>query len=161
MEAITGRFLRFIRDHHLCAPGEPILLAVSGGSDSMMLADLFLQTGFKVGVAHCNFALRGADSDRDEAFVRDFCEKQGVPFYTVRFDTEAFARSRKISIEEAARELRYGWFEETRRAGGYTFVATAHHLNDNIETLIFNFFRGTGIHGLHGIRLKQGKIIRP
>lgn len=162
MEAnTTDRFIRYIKDHHLCNKGERILLAVSGGSDSMMLTDLFLRTGFEVAVAHCNFKLRAADSDADEAFVKAFCETKGVPFYVTRFETGIVAAEEKISIEEAARKLRYAWFEDIRQGNGYTFIATAHHLNDNVETLLFNFFRGTGIHGLHAIAPKQGKIIRP
>lgn len=161
MEATTARFLTFIRDHHLCTRDDRVLVAVSGGSDSMTLVDLFLEAGFRIGVAHCNFTLRDADSDADEAFVRTFCQGKGLPFSTVRFDTRAFAHSRGMSVEEAARVLRYEWFEEIRRTEGYVFVATAHHADDNIETLLFNFFRGTGIHGLHGIPVKQGRIIRP
>ncbi|MGH2645565.1 MAG: tRNA lysidine(34) synthetase TilS, partial [Chitinophagaceae bacterium] len=158
---IKERFLVHIRNEHLCNKGERILLAVSGGADSMMMAQLFLDSGFSMGIAHCNFQLREQDADRDELLVKEFSIKNNIPFYSIRFETEAFAAKEKLSIEEAARVLRYEWFEKIREHNHYTFIATAHHQNDNIETLLFNFFRGTGMHGLHGIPVKQGKIIRP
>lgn len=158
---IADRFNQFIGEQHLCPPGARILLTVSGGSDSMTLADLFCQRGDDIGVAHVNFQLRGADSTRDEAFVKSFCEARNIPFFVTRFDTKAFAGTARISIQEAARVLRYDWFEKIRVENGYALIATAHHLNDHIETLLINFFKGSGIHGLHGIPLKNGKIIRP
>lgn len=137
------------------------MLAVSGGGDSMMMCDLFLQNGFNIGIAHCNFQLRGTDSDNDEKFVQEYAEKMNAPYYIVSFDTNEYAAEQKVSIEEAARALRYAWFEEVRKENDFTFIATAHHLNDHIETLLLNFFKGTGIHGLHGIPVKRDKIIRP
>jgi tRNA(Ile)-lysidine synthase len=158
---VLSAFRKHIHENHLCNKGEKILLAVSGGADSMMMADLFIKEGFSTGIAHCNFQLRGEDSDRDELLVKNFSLKNNIPFYQIRFETETFALEEKLSIEEAARILRYEWFEKIRAHNQYLFIATAHHLNDNNETLLFNFFRGTGIHGLHGIPVKQGKIIRP
>lgn len=154
-------FEKYINDNHLCNKGDKILLAVSGGADSMMLADLFLKEGVSTGLAHCNFQLRGNDADKDELLVKMFSLRHHIPFYSIRFETTNFAEENKLSIEEAARILRYEWFEKIREHNQYSFIATAHHQNDNNETLLFNFFRGTGIHGLHGIPVKQGKIIRP
>ncbi len=160
-EQINSRFLEFIREKHLVQKGDRLLLAVSGGSDSMVLSDLFYSAGFELGIAHCNFKLRGADSDRDELFVKKFALEKEIPFYVKVFDTKGYAAKRHISIEVAARELRYAWFEKIRKQFGYTSIATAHHQNDNVETLLLNFFKGTGIRGLHGIRPRNGKIIRP
>ncbi|MGH2644640.1 MAG: tRNA lysidine(34) synthetase TilS, partial [Chitinophagaceae bacterium] len=154
-------FRKHIKDNHLCNKGEKILLAVSGGADSMIMADLFIKEGFSIGIAHCNFQLRGQDADKDELLVKTFSLKNNVPFYSIRFETKTFAEENKLSTEEAARILRYKWFEKIREHNTYHFIATAHHQNDNNETLLFNFLRGTGIHGLHGIPVKQGKIIRP
>lgn len=160
-KTIEERFIQFIKENHLCQKGDKLLLAVSGGSDSMVMCDLFIRNGFNIGLAHCNFQLRAGDANRDENFVKQYAEKKYIPFFSIRFDTEAFSQKNKISIQQAARELRYNWFEQIRQQHQYTFIATAHHLNDNIETLLLNFFKGTGIHGLHSIPLKQGKIIRP
>jgi tRNA(Ile)-lysidine synthase len=160
-KTIEERFIQFIKEKHLCQKGDKLLLALSGGSDSMVMCDLFIRNGFNIGLAHCNFQLRAGDADRDENFVKQYAEKKNVPFFSIRFDTEGFSQKNKISIQQAARELRYNWFEQIRQQHQYTFIATAHHLNDNIETLLLNFFKGTGIHGLHGIPVKQGKIIRP
>lgn len=158
---LAERLSNFIAGEHLAAPGDRILLTVSGGSDSMTLADLFSQCSFEYGVAHCNFQLRGEDSLRDEAFVRNYCEQAGIPFYGIRFDTTAYAAQKHLSIQEAARELRYGWFEEVRVREGYAWIATAHHRTDHVETLLLNFCKGSGIHGLHGIPVRNGRIIRP
>lgn len=158
---IQSAFRKHINDHHLCNKGDKILLAVSGGADSMTMADIFIKEGFSTGIAHCNFQLRGDDADRDELLVKTFSLKNNIPFYSIHFETKSFSEEKRLSIEEAARILRYAWFEKIREHHGYTFIATAHHQNDNNETLLFNFFRGTGIHGLHSIPVKQGKIIRP
>lgn len=127
----------------------------------MMMCDLFLNNGYDIGIAHCNFQLRGTDSDSDEEFVRQYAKERNVPYYVARFDTRDYAAEQKVSIEEAARALRYPWFEQIREENDFDFIATAHHLNDHIETLLLNFFKGTGIHGLHGIPVKRGRIIRP
>ena len=139
-----------------------VLLAVSGGIDSMYMLhrapDLF--PGASLAVAHCNFRLRGAESDGDEAFVRAECEKAGLTLFVKRFDTSAHASANGISIEMAARELRYAWFRELCREHGFDAVATAHNANDNAETLILNLLRGTGTKGLRGIP-DHGSIVRP
>lgn len=131
----------------------PVLLAVSGGIDSMCMAELFasLEDPVPFVIAHCNFKLRGSESDGDEQFVRQWAEDHGVKCHVAHFDTEPIARSRGISIEMAARELRYAWFEELCQAHGYKAVAVAHNANDNAETLILNLLRGAGIHGLSGM----------
>jgi tRNA(Ile)-lysidine synthetase, N-terminal domain len=139
-----------------------ILLAVSGGIDSMYLAnrapDLF--PGARFAVAHCNFALRGAESDGDEDFVRDWCARHGLKCFVRRFDTAGFAAEHGISIEMAARELRYDWFAQLLREGGFEAVAVAHNADDNAETLILNLLRGTGTRGLRGMGDRDG-IVRP
>ncbi len=140
---------------------EPTLLAVSGGLDSMVMAHLYLEIGRAFAVAHCNFKLRGKASDEDELFVQGFCKKNNIPCFTTPFDTEAVAKARKQSIQLVARNLRYEWLERVRKENGYEWIATAHHLNDSIETALYNFAKGTGIRGLSGIPLENGKIIRP
>jgi tRNA(Ile)-lysidine synthase len=140
--------------------GDKILLAVSGGIDSVVMTHLFHQSGISFGIAHCNFQLRGNDSDLDESFVKNIAEKLKVPFHSKRFDTSEFAAQNKLSVQMAARQLRYKWFEELL-SRGYRFVATAHHSNDNAETILLNLVRGTGIAGVHGIPAISGKIIRP
>lgn len=158
---MTDEFRSFIKNNHLFESDERILLAVSGGIDSMTMAHLFLNSGMQHGIAHCNFSLRGTESDMDEAFVRDFAEKNNFPFYSIRFGTKEYARERKVSVQMAARELRYEWFEKIRKDYHYDLIAIAHNLNDNIETLLINLVRGTGLTGLSGIRPKDNFIIRP
>jgi tRNA(Ile)-lysidine synthase len=137
------------------------LLAVSGGMDSVVMAELFHLLGFPFAIAHCNFQLRGEESDGDEAMVKSLAYKYQAPFYTKRFDTAAYVKDKKVSVQVAARELRYAWFEEIRSAHRYDYIATAHHLNDNIETVLYNFIKGTGIKGLRGMQVKQDRLIRP
>lgn len=158
---ILDRFAAFVKSEELCQPGDRILLAVSGGMDSMLLLHLFSSAGYALGVAHCNFALRGDDSDADEQLVRDTANRLGVPCHVRRFDTEGYATANGISIQMAARDLRYAWLEETREAGGYACIAVAHHLNDSLETALINWVRGTGLAGMVGILPKRGKVIRP
>ncbi len=141
--------------------GKPLLLAVSGGSDSMVMAHLFLQAGLPFAVAHCNFCLRGKEADLDEALVQKWCEAQNIRFHTIRFNTAAEAASRKTSIQETARNLRYEWLLRLLETQNYAALATAHHANDNAETLLMHLFKGTGISGMHGIPIINGKIIRP
>ncbi len=155
------RFQAFILDKKLFDKGDKVLLAVSGGTDSVVMADLFSECGYDFGIAHCNFKLRGEESDRDELFVKDLAKRKGVDFYTKEFDTRGFAEKNKLSIQMAARQLRYDWFDLLAGQGGYPCYASAHHLDDQIETFFINLFRGTGISGLHGIKPKQGKLIRP
>jgi len=145
----------------LAKPGTTTLLAVSGGIDSMVMADLFLAAGTPFAVAHCNFQLRGSEADLDEQLVTDWCQANGISFHVARFDTKARSQEWKKGIQETARILRYEWFEQIRAAHSYSKVATAHHANDNVETVLINLFKGTGISGLHGIRPHSGNIIRP
>lgn len=154
-------FLQFIQKKALFHPSDALLLAVSGGIDSVVMAHLFAQTSFNFAIAHCNFGLRGKASDEDEDFVRALAAAYEVPFYAERFVTEDFAAEEKISIEMAARELRYAWFGQLLKTEGYSYLATAHHLNDVLETILFNLGKGTGIAGLRGIPVKNDKIIRP
>jgi tRNA(Ile)-lysidine synthase len=154
-------FLKNIREHKIAKKGDRILAAVSGGIDSMVMADLLQKAGLLSGIAHCNFQLRGKESNLDEQLVRKFAEKTGVPFHSIRFATRVHARKKSISIEMAARELRYEWFRRIREEEGYSAVAVAHNMNDNIETLILNLVRGTGIAGLTGMKPDAGNIIRP
>ena len=138
-----------------------MLVAVSGGVDSVVLCHLCKLAGYDFGIAHCNFQLRGADSERDEQFVMAFAGKLDVPVHTIRFNTKQYAEEKKQSTQEAARELRYSWFETTISENGYDFILTAHHADDNIETVLMNFFRGTGVAGLTGIKPINEKIRRP
>lgn len=155
------QFLSFITTQHLCTPPDRVLLAVSGGKDSMAMLHLFHQAGFNIGVAHCNFKLRGADADKDEELVIETAQALHIPVYTTRFATQAYASENKISIQMAARELRYSWFEQMRQQHNYQHIAVAHHQNDAVETLLINLIRGTGIDGLGGPKPKNGYIIRP
>ncbi|NCA76211.1 MAG: tRNA lysidine(34) synthetase TilS [Alphaproteobacteria bacterium] len=156
----TG-FLSFIRKQDLFSPGDRILLAVSGGIDSVVMTHLFASAGYHFGIAHCNFSLRGEESDQDELFVKQLAVQHRVTIYTRRFNTEEYAGKKKISIQMAARELRYAWFEEIRQKNGYDLFATAHHRDDVVETILINLIRGTGFRGLQGIRPRSGKLIRP
>lgn len=158
---MINEFNKFISDNNLAKPEDKILLAVSGGIDSMVMAYIFQQQGYTTGVAHCNFTLRAKDSDKDEEIVRQFAEKYNTPFYSRRFDTKSFAKKNRISIQMAARELRYKWFEEIREDNLYDYIAIAHNLNDNIETLLINLIRGTGLAGMAGMKPSVNRIIRP
>jgi tRNA(Ile)-lysidine synthase len=160
-ELMLEGFLNNITRENLFMSGDKILLAVSGGMDSVAMVELFRRAGFNFGIAHCNFTLRGAEADADEAFVQSLAEKLKVPFYVKRFATQIHAREHGLSIQMAARELRYNWFEEIRTTCDYVYVATAHHGDDQIETFFINLLRVTGLSGLHGILPKQGAIIHP
>ncbi|MVT08165.1 tRNA lysidine(34) synthetase TilS [Chitinophaga tropicalis] len=160
MDLLKG-FISYTKQEQLFTTDQQILLAVSGGVDSVVMAHLFKEAGFRFTIAHCNFQLRGEESERDAAFVTALADKLGVMLHTVRFDTAVYADSNRVSIQVAARELRYGWLENIRRQSGSAFIATAHHMQDNVETVLMNLCKGTGIAGLHGILPKQGHIIRP
>lgn len=158
---MLNRFVEFVKENQLIEPHQKVLLAVSGGIDSMVLLHLFEESGFEYGVIHCNFNLRGTESDDDEEFVKQQVLNHGVPLWFKSFETEEYARLNGISIEMAARELRYEFFELIRVEHQFDYIATAHHLDDLIETFFLNLSRKTGIKGLTGIKEKAGKIIRP
>jgi tRNA(Ile)-lysidine synthase len=154
-------FRSFISRHQLFKPDQKILLAVSGGKDSVLMVHLFKQAGFDFGIAHCNFQLRADESQRDEAFVRLLAATLDVTFHITQFDTKAYAKAHRSSTQMAARDLRFQWFEQIRQQEGYEAIALAHHQNDAIETMLINLTRGTGISGLHGIAPKRDRLIRP
>jgi tRNA(Ile)-lysidine synthase len=154
-------FIAYIEREKLIWPGRKTLLAVSGGMDSVAMAWLFHQARLGFAICHANFALRGDESDMDELFVKKLAEDYGVAFYTKRFDTNRFARREKVSVQVAARRLRYEWFGQLLDENGLAAVATAHHRDDQAETFLINLVRGTGIAGLHGIPPRNGRIIRP
>lgn len=191
---LLKRFINNNQEQKLFQKKDHLLLAVSGGVDSVVLCELCKQAGYHFTIAHCNFQLRGEESERDEMFVRELAIKYDVTIFVKKFNTEEYAAQNKISIQVAARKLRYNWFDElisneqsamsneqsamsgeqsgTKHPTSYikhrtsyihhtSYILTAHHANDNIETLLMNFFKGTGIKGLQGILPKQGKIIRP
>lgn len=158
---MVEQFLKFIHEEKLFHSSERILLAVSGGADSMLMLHLFVDAGFPVAVAHCNFNLRGHESDGDEKFVSDYCDEHNIASYTEHFNTREFALQEGISIEMAARDLRYEWFNRLLDLYQFDYLATAHHQDDVIETFLINLSRGSGIKGLSGIQPKSGQIIRP
>jgi len=155
------KFQQYCRDNALFEGKDKILLAVSGGVDSMVMFDLFLKSGVNMGVAHCNFQLREVDSIEDESFVTETTNKHKIPLHSIRFNTNEYAVGKGISIQMAARELRYNWFESLRKTFNYQFIATAHHSDDVLEGFFLNLLRKTGISGLHGIRPKLNCLIRP
>ncbi len=154
-------FLDFLKKEKLIEKNQRVLLAVSGGVDSVVMCDLFRKAGISFGIAHCNFNLRGKESDRDEQGVRTMAQKCNVPFYCKSFNTSSFSKRKKISVQMAARELRYEWLKRLAADKKYGLIATAHHLDDSIETFFINILRGTGIAGLQGIPVRQGNIVRP
>jgi len=141
--------------------GKKLLLAASGGIDSMVLVDLLLKENFEIAIAHCNFQLRGIESFEDQKFIENFAQKNNIPVFITQFDTKAFAEDYKLSTQVAARELRYNWFYELLETEIYDCILTAHHADDNLETFLINLSRGTGIEGLTGIPQQNEKIIRP
>lgn len=154
-------FLDFIKKENLFGGKEKILITVSGGIDSIVMCDLFSKAGFSFGIAHCNFKLRGKESDKDERFVKSLSEKHNVPFHKKHFNAKSYSEKKRISIQMSARHLRYEWLKHLAKEKKYDFIATAHHLDDSIETFFINILRGTGIAGLHGVPVKQENIIRP
>jgi len=160
-DELAAGFNRFIKEQKLLTRGQRVLLAVSGGMDSSVLTSLVKNSAYDFGIAHINFGLRAKESDADETFVKRLAGSLQAPFFSVRFDTAAYAVEKKISLQMAARELRYAWLEETRKQNGFHAVAVAHHLQDLTETMLINLLRGTGIDGLHGMLARNGRIIRP
>ena len=168
---LTQRFQQYIKKENLFLPKDRLLIAVSGGVDSVVLTELCKRAGYDFMITHCNFQLRGEESERDEQFVKSLGEKYKVEVFIKKFDTQNYASANKIGIQEAARELRYAWFRELLQTTNHkpqtsnpqplTLILTAHHLNDNIETLLMNFFKGTGIKGLRGILPRHDKLARP
>lgn len=154
-------FKDYIHSTKLFQQTDRILLAVSGGVDSVAMVRLCKDAAIDFGIAHVNFMLRGSDSEKDEAFVKSIAEQNQVVFHVAHFDTTKYAASHKISTQMAARDLRYEWFDQILIEFNYDFIATAHHLDDQTETFFINIMRGAGISGMHGILPKQGKIIRP
>ncbi|MBP9849342.1 MAG: tRNA lysidine(34) synthetase TilS [Flavobacterium sp.] len=154
------KFQHHIEQNFAQLKDKKLLLAVSGGVDSMVLLDLFYKLKFDICVAHCNFQLRGKESDADELLVREMCQDGYIPYFIESFDTLEFAKENKLSIQLAARKLRYDWFQEIISLG-FDYVLTAHHLDDNVETFLINFTRGTGLEGLTGIPAQNENIIRP
>ena len=141
--------------------GKRLFLAVSGGMDSMVLLQLFHQLNYEIAVLHCNFSLRNLESDGDEEFVKYYCESKKIPLFVQKFDTKQFAEDAKLSIQVAARKLRYDWFYEQLADENFDYILTAHHLDDSLETFLINLTRGTGLEGLTGIPAQNDKIIRP
>jgi tRNA(Ile)-lysidine synthase len=154
-------FTDFIEQNKLFAPDNKILAAVSGGMDSVVMVHLLKAARFNFSIAHCNFQLRGDESTSDQQFCKNLAQQLDVPFHTIKFDTVKYVDTHKVSVQMAARQLRYDWFEQIRHQAGYTVIALAHHQNDAIETILLNLTRGTGIAGLHGILPKNGLLVRP
>lgn len=138
-----------------------LLLAVSGGVDSMVLTHLFKALNYNIAIAHCNFNLRGEESDGDENFIRSHANDNNIEIFVTHFDTASFAEDTKVSVQMAARQLRYAWFQELMEEKGFDYLLTAHHLDDSIETFLINFTRGTGLEGLTGIPQQNDTVIRP
>lgn len=158
---LSEQFRQYCTAHFPDLPQHKILLAASGGRDSMTLAHLLLKSGLQFGIAHCNYGLRGSDSEEDAALVRRFAEEWQLSFHYIAFNPEEVSGPGKKGLQERARKLRYEWFEELCTAFGYSAVLTAHHANDNAETLLMHLAKGTGIRGLHGIPLRNGRYCRP
>jgi tRNA(Ile)-lysidine synthase len=158
---IVGRVGAFIRQRQLLAVDALHLVALSGGADSVALLLILRSLGYKVEAVHCNFHLRAEESDRDERFVCRLCQKTGTPIHLTHFDTRTYADLHKVSIEMAARELRYRYFDQLRGDVGADRICVAHHRDDAVETLLMNLMRGTGVHGLTGIRAENGHVVRP
>lgn len=152
---------KFIDQKSLFERRDKVLVALSGGADSVALLRVLHALGYQCECAHCNFHLRGEESNRDEAFVQQLCQKFDIPLHVTHFDTTDYAHTKRISIEMAARELRYQWFETLRQSIGASVIAVAHHRDDSVETFLLNLIRGTGINGLKGIAPKNGYVVRP
>ena len=152
---------KYIEEKQLFTLHDKVLVALSGGADSVALLRVLLVLGYHCEAAHCNFHLRGEESDRDERFVNELCKGLGVTLHVTHFDTVAYASRHHVSIEMAAREMRYDWFEQLRKERGMAVIAVAHHRDDSVETFLLNLIRGAGINGLKGISPHNGCIVRP
>lgn len=159
--SLIDKFQEYVSRNDLFTKQDKILLTVSGGVDSMVLMSLCVNSGYRVGVAHCNFCLRGTESDEDEILVQERARKYGIECHTRHFDTTAEMELTGESMEMAARRLRYTWFKELCQKHGYTVIAVAHHIDDSIETFFINLLRGTGLRGLTGIHNQVGRVVRP
>lgn len=155
------RTKQYIERKHLLSPFGKVIVALSGGADSTALLDVLHRLGYTCIAAHCNFHLRGEESMRDERHVRAFCKQQDIVLYVKDFDTTTYAISHKLSIEMAARELRYAWFEELRQSEAAEAIAVAHNADDQVETMLMHLVRGSGLKGLCGMAAKNGYVIRP
>ncbi|MDX1905207.1 MAG: tRNA lysidine(34) synthetase TilS [Thermonemataceae bacterium] len=153
-------FQKFLREKNLLEPNEKTLLAVSTGIDSMVMLHLFILAKLPFGIIHCNFSLR-PEAEEEGIFIKNLAQERQIPFYYRKFDTLTFAQAEGISIQMAARKLRYAFFEEIRQTYQYDYIATAHHLDDSLETALLNLVRGSGIAGLRGILAKKNRLIRP
>ena len=158
---LVKKVKEFIEKEDLFSKQDKILVALSGGADSVALTRILITLGYHCEVAHCNFELRGEESDRDEDFVRNFCRSLNIKCHSIHFETRRYAAQQSISIEMAARELRYNWFSKICEESDCQVVAVAHHKDDSVETMLLNLIRGTGINGLLGIRPKNGNVVRP
>lgn len=158
---MVEEFKAFCKKHQLIDPDSSTLVALSGGLDSVALCKIFSLANWPFALAHCNFKLRGEESDEDERFCQSLASEYKVPFFSIRFETEQIATNQKQSIQVTARNLRYEWLEQVRSENQFAKIATAHHNNDRIETFLYNFTKGAGIRGLRSIPEKNGKIIRP
>lgn len=155
------QFLNHINRHTLCTSSDKILLAVSGGMDSMVMLNLFKKANYPIAVAHCNFQLRGIEAEQDEQFVADACQSLGVPFFNKKFNTQQYATDNRLSIQVAARELRYAWFTELMNNEKFNFLATAHHVNDSLETVLLKWIHGSSLESFAGIPVRNQNVIRP
>lgn len=158
---LVKKVKEFIEKEDLFSKQDKILVALSGGADSVALTRILITLGYHCEAAHCNFELRGEESDRDEDFVRNFCRSLNIKCHSIHFETRRYAAQQSISIEMAARELRYNWFTKICEESDCQVVAVAHHKDDSVETMLLNLIRGTGINGLLGIRPKNGNVVRP
>ena len=158
---LIDKFQDYVARHELFSRQDKVLLTVSGGVDSMVLMSLCVNSGYNVGVAHCNFGLRGQESDEDEILVQERARKYGIECYNRRFDTKGEMALTGESVQMAARRLRYTWFAELCTTEGYDTIAVAHHADDSIETFFINLLRGTGLRGLTGISTQVGRVVRP
>lgn len=158
---LNNHFLEHLINAIGGSPSAKYLLAVSGGVDSMVMLHLFHSAGINIGVAHCNYSLRAEESDLDHKLVKEYCEQLGVPFFDIVFDTKKISKTQTTGIQETARKLRYDWFQTLASDNEFDFIATAHHQDDSVETILFNLIRGTGLKGLEGIPLRNNNIIRP